>query len=367
MGDSIYTLEGMPADDQPYIDWVLTVGKDESVRYTNGSYLNKDVHPYWLDILTISTEVSGELTFGEGFSQGFGYDNDVGPITVWGTLRIIDFELDGIWNSHRISVREGAQLVVEQSLRSAGIGSAGEVIVEPHASIDQIWSESDLLGEGVLRLGESASYAGGLSGHTVFMKPGSQIFADIAVDNTIHFPVNASASFRWPEFQMRNNEFIVPVIADEGNACVIDDVSSQGGETFIDCVFTLEGTPESQVGDADLVLTVNSYTQFDLDILTGNQLNAPDPDDDRAFVMRWNGRGGFDWSKDWESGIYLLTVPQGWCPADLNFDGVLDVFDVFAYLQHYQAESPWANLTLDMTIDMNDVFVFLDQYAAGCD
>jgi len=54
------------------------------------------------------------------------------------------------------------------------------------------------------------------------------------------------------------------------------------------------------------------------------------------------------------------------CPADFTADGVLDIFDVFAFLDLYNAMDPSADFTGDGSFDIFDVFAFLDEYNAGC-
>lgn len=54
------------------------------------------------------------------------------------------------------------------------------------------------------------------------------------------------------------------------------------------------------------------------------------------------------------------------CPVDLNADGILDIFDVFAYLGLFDAGSTEADLTSDGVLDIFDVFAFLNAFNAGC-
>ncbi len=55
------------------------------------------------------------------------------------------------------------------------------------------------------------------------------------------------------------------------------------------------------------------------------------------------------------------------CPADINGDGLLDISDVFAFLDAYNAgNGAIADLTGDGMVDISDVFAFLDSYTSGC-
>jgi len=52
--------------------------------------------------------------------------------------------------------------------------------------------------------------------------------------------------------------------------------------------------------------------------------------------------------------------------GDHNSDGVLDIFDVFAFLDLFNAGSLAADYTGDGILDILDVFAFLDVFNAGC-
>ena len=54
------------------------------------------------------------------------------------------------------------------------------------------------------------------------------------------------------------------------------------------------------------------------------------------------------------------------CTADFNNDGVLDFFDVQAFLQAFATQDPSADLTNDGTYDFFDVQAFLQAFSAGC-
>ncbi len=58
--------------------------------------------------------------------------------------------------------------------------------------------------------------------------------------------------------------------------------------------------------------------------------------------------------------------PPGACPADLNNDGLLDFFDVSAFLTAYIAMDPLADINNDGLLDFFDVSAFLVAYQGGC-
>lgn len=57
--------------------------------------------------------------------------------------------------------------------------------------------------------------------------------------------------------------------------------------------------------------------------------------------------------------------PAG-CSADLTGDGVLDVFDVFAFLDLFGAGDLGADSNSDGVLDVFDVFAYLEAFNAGC-
>ena len=66
-----------------------------------------------------------------------------------------------------------------------------------------------------------------------------------------------------------------------------------------------------------------------------------------------------------DMGVYELQDVQA-CAADLTGDGVLDIFDVFAFLDLFNTGDPGADFTGDGSLDIFDVFAFLDLFNAGC-
>lgn len=54
------------------------------------------------------------------------------------------------------------------------------------------------------------------------------------------------------------------------------------------------------------------------------------------------------------------------CPADLTGDGVVDFFDVSAFLGAYSAMDPAADFDGNGVIDFFDVAVFISAFSAGC-
>lgn len=62
----------------------------------------------------------------------------------------------------------------------------------------------------------------------------------------------------------------------------------------------------------------------------------------------------------------VTAIPSGPCVADLTHDGVLDFFDVAAYLDALSLGHAEADLTGDGVLDFFDVAAFLNLFALGC-
>lgn len=64
-------------------------------------------------------------------------------------------------------------------------------------------------------------------------------------------------------------------------------------------------------------------------------------------------------------GVFVAT-PEGGCAADLSGDGVMDFFDVSAFLNAYNGGDSVADFTGDGVFDFFDVSAFLAAFNAGC-
>lgn len=54
------------------------------------------------------------------------------------------------------------------------------------------------------------------------------------------------------------------------------------------------------------------------------------------------------------------------CAADLNEDGELDIFDLFAFLSAFSSQDPLADMNEDGVWDFFDVVTYLGLFSAGC-
>ncbi len=67
-------------------------------------------------------------------------------------------------------------------------------------------------------------------------------------------------------------------------------------------------------------------------------------------------------SVDQGEALYLSTH----CVGDYNGDGMLNLFDVSAFLSGFTAQSPDADINADGAFNFFDVSAFLGAFAAGC-
>lgn len=95
-----------------------------------------------------------------------------------------------------------------------------------------------------------------------------------------------------------------------------------------------------------------SYLPADLVALVESQTLS-------VIIQRNTGIGG-----ELSDNVFAAVEP---CPGDVNNDGILDFFDISAYIGFFSAQSPRADYDgHDGTINFFDVSAFLDAYNAGC-
>jgi len=64
--------------------------------------------------------------------------------------------------------------------------------------------------------------------------------------------------------------------------------------------------------------------------------------------------------------IFGVSCVAGSCPADLTGDGVLDFFDISAFLTAFANQDPEADFSDDGVFDFFDISAFLTAFSAGC-
>ena len=116
---------------------------------------------------------------------------------------------------------------------------------------------------------------------------------------------------------------------------------------------------------------LNLDGRLELELTDGYQPNAGD----RFTIIRANQiNGSFSQVISPTIGIqrfYLVqtthTIDAVWtCRTDFTGDGILDVFDVFSFIDAFMAANPLTDFTDDGIYDIFDVFAFLKEYKTGC-
>ena len=64
--------------------------------------------------------------------------------------------------------------------------------------------------------------------------------------------------------------------------------------------------------------------------------------------------------------VFTGVVPPPACPADLNGDGLLNFFDISAFLNAFSSQDSIADFTGDGEFNFFDVSAFLNMFTAGC-
>jgi len=194
------------------------------------------------------------------------------------------------------------------------------------------------------------------------------------------------------------------------SATVTVSLASAGANASVHVINTLDSGPDAVTGsssDGSFSFTVPANTQFNLAGLL--ELHSTNPSGS-AFV-RIEGPGGvwfsagpdfsqpthpidfsaipssgtlafagtytFSWFESANvslvsapttaDGDFTLTLTLPGCsPADLNSDGVLNFFDVSAFLAAFGAMDPVADFNNDGVFNFFDVSAFLSVFSAGC-
>ncbi|MGJ8636529.1 MAG: agmatine deiminase family protein [Phycisphaerales bacterium] len=125
------------------------------------------------------------------------------------------------------------------------------------------------------------------------------------------------------------------------------------------------------VTDADLLLSTDGGSSFPTVLSAGFdataglvEWNAPDVGTTdarlRLVIRDSDGDSSFDDSDQ------SFTITGSACAVDLNGDGVLDFFDISAFLEAFASMDPIADLTGEGAFDFFDVSAFLSAFSAGC-
>lgn len=162
----------------------------------------------------------------------------------------------------------------------------------------------------------------------------------IIVNEDVYVHLNNGTGFDAGMLQIEN-------VFDGDNVCLVADIDNDGNADVVlsdemvlmgDGTGTLELTSlHDNIGDTKAIADYNNDGY--LDILTASNKGPR---------------------------VLLQYRTAALCSTDLTGDGELDIFDIFAYLDLFNAGDLTADITSDGSLDIFDVFAFLDAYSAGC-
>ncbi|MFK7884163.1 MAG: GC-type dockerin domain-anchored protein [Phycisphaerales bacterium] len=254
-----------------------------------------------------------------------------------------------------------AEFTADVYLRYSGIYVSGEMHLD--AELADIESESEVAGSGVLHLYD-----------------GSEMYADTF---DLDFVFHGAATRRG--YFSSGSQFDLREFAGPGVAVLKTYTARIDGVTVIYGPGNRENTPvfgfsslhsytyhwrESQFyyesdepispGTSALIGLWESflYTGEPEDLDVDMFVNAPSPG---TGVMRWGPTDSAD-----AFGLYILGVPDNWCPADLDLNGELNFFDIARFIDEYNTGSAWANINNDVRVNEKDIAEFISVFTSGC-
>jgi|GEM_PF-1448959 len=233
--------------------------------------------------------------------------------------------------------------------------------------------------------------------------PGSGVFTTIATDIVPYiFEENITTIYGWesneqyyhgiePALQLDRSHMFMTIAPGGQSLVVVHDSAdpNTGGRAEMNVLFT-GATPEYAFRDDPNDSYRGSGTNF---LETRHIWSAPNTDGWAAgplsgswsaavqFTDGFSGTPTIDGLTEWffhsadgsthqlpleEDRLVMVEAVCNTCPADLTDDGVLDFFDISAFLTAFSNQDPVADFTNDGTFDFFDISAFLTAFSAGC-
>ncbi|MHA7814809.1 MAG: GC-type dockerin domain-anchored protein [Phycisphaerales bacterium] len=149
------------------------------------------------------------------------------------------------------------------------------------------------------------------------------------------------------------------------------DLSDPANPALLDSLEIMDRRFPAAAGDDLELVGDNLFIAIELDAL--RSIDVSDPTNlvmGNIYPIDYQDEDGITAAGDrliLDTRFTLFDLGEcGDCPADLTGDGVLDFFDVSAFLSAYNAQDPAADFTGDGQFDFFDVSAFLGAYSAGC-
>lgn len=126
-----------------------------------------------------------------------------------------------------------------------------------------------------------------------------------------------------------------------------------------DCEVAVFASELPSVGSSQLVAAFDRCRSLDAPVEDGIVLPSGE-----IHGQHYVTRIGIERETVW--GMYVISVPESWCPVDINMDNELNFFDIVAFLNEFADMSALANINNDFAINFFDLSDFINLLVAGC-
>lgn len=133
------------------------------------------------------------------------------------------------------------------------------------------------------------------------------------------------------------------------------DIDADGDEDFIEIHFS-DGRAHIYLNQGGVLDTDPSWSYDASEVGTALALGDLNNDGRDDLVLGYSG----------DTSIRVFFADAAACPADLTGDGVLDFFDISAFINAFAAMDPIADFNGDGNFDFFDVSDFVGAFGAGC-
>jgi hypothetical protein len=272
---------------------------------------------------------------------------DYASVNILGGLVVVDGDMQGLFGS------------VESV--SVLVGSASQL--ELGGTLDA--SESSITGSGTVRVLDGGSVAMEGNGVAFILEGDAWVWGSEFAGCSFDLRAAANAS---PSIYL--NQYAAGPIGGPASSIVYGPGNiAQPPQTSVNTEFgksehAIRGEIRFESDETVVVGESHLVGIWDLDVLSEDQqLNTTmvaEVAGPNEAILRWGVIGPSDF------GVYVLGVPADWCPADLDFNGQVNFFDIARFVTEYSAGSPWANVREDFVLNFFDVSDYIARFNAGC-
>lgn len=337
------------------------------VVFANGSFIDPDgidgINEFFMQVgaagmpatrMVVSNDAEwGTLPQGDVDFLGFSELVSAGPLA----LR---------YSSLNIGRDAHAEITGDISLSSSSFNVQGEVDLDA-AVVDIEVLESTSSGTGSVRMRDGSSYFVYTFGIGFVLEGAAQHTGGFASSGVAgcRFDLRQAAADTNSVRQNYDNiargaTFVYgPDNHGGGPICTLERDTDTDRYGWLGCVFMYESDENVKIGTAELV---GRWRVFPLDFAEPVAIEVQMIADisGSSAEMRWGPIGPS------LLGVYILGVPDDWCPADVDLNGVLNFFDIARFIDEYNAGSAWANINNDVFVNEEDVTEFVSVFVNGC-